>query len=83
MLKSDVMTRIHRAGRQMTSAISYPLQEEPAYAPYANQIYGTGQDPFNLTLGGYYVSPATATGTPAYPNEPTHYNAYGEHRLWP
>ena len=60
----------------MTGGTAYPLQEQPAYAPVANQVYGTGQDPFNLTLGGYYVSPASL---PQYPGEPTHYNAYGEH----
>ena len=62
----------------MTGGTAYPLQEQPAYAPVANQVYGTGQDPFNLTLGGYYVSPASL---PQYPGEPTHYNAYGEQLL--
>ena len=59
----------------MTGGTAYPLQEQPAYAPVANQVYGTGQDPFNLTLGGYYVSPASL---PQFPAEPTHYNAYGK-----
>ena len=59
----------------MTGGTAYPLQEQPAYAPVAANVYGTGQDPFNLTLGGYYVSPASL---PQFPGEPTHYNAYGE-----
>ena len=59
----------------MTGGTAYPLQEQPAYAPVAASVYGTGQDPFNLTLGGYYVSPASL---PQFPGEPTHYNAYGE-----
>ncbi len=64
------------AGRQMTGGTAYPLQEQPAYAPVAANVYGTGQDPFSLANGGYYVSPASL---PQYPGEPTHYNAYGEH----
>ncbi len=56
------------SGRQLAAGTAI-LQTNPTYAPYANQIYGTGQDPFNLTLGGYYVSAGQVgapTATTAY-----------------
>lgn len=58
-------------GRQLSTATTALLQETPQYIPYANQVYGTGVDPFNLTLGGYYVS-AGQVGAP------TAANAYGK-----
>ena len=60
------------SGRNLSVATTAILQETPAYEPYVNDIYGTGQDPFALSSGGYYVSAGQA-------NEPTSLNTYGEH----